>query len=272
MNDFDPTSHSPAGSAPATMAVQARRPSVRRLLSKKKGGWIVAAGLTCAVAGLTAGTSAAADFSSSASSLSATATPSPTATPPGGGPRSGPADGGATGIVDTTSTSGFTFATATGVEVTVAETSSTKYKKGTHSAPAKAVKKGASVLVLGTVDAPLLGTSDPATITATQVIVQPGGDGGAAAAEAAGVIPFQQGVPSPTKSVGQIPDYTEGEGTIVSGTTADKATKAAQAVVPGGINDRVVQLSDGEYEVHNISVNWPHHVFVSKDFKVLGYE
>jgi hypothetical protein len=102
--------------------------------------------------------------------------------------------------------------------------------------------------------------------------VQPGGDGGAAAAEAAGVIPFQQGVPSPTKSVGQIPDYTEGEGTIVSGTTADKATKAAQAVVPGGINDRVVQLSDGEYEVHNISVNWPHHVFVSKDFKVLGYE
>jgi hypothetical protein len=35
---------------------------------------------------------------------------------------------------------------------------------------------------------------------------------------------------------------------------------------------RVVELSDGEYEVHNISINWPHHVFVSKDFKVLGYE
>jgi hypothetical protein len=176
----------------------------------------------------------------------------------------GPSAGGATGIVDTTSTSGFTFATATGVEVTVTEASSTKYKKGTHGASASAVKKGASVLVLGTVDS--------ATIAATRVIVQPGGDGGAAAAEAAGVIPFQQGTPSPTKSVGQIPDYTEGEGTIVSGTTADKATKAAQAVVPGGINDRVVLLSDGEYEVHNISVNWPHHVFVSKDFKVLGYE
>jgi hypothetical protein len=127
------------------------------------------------------------------------------------------------------------------------------------------VKKGASVLVLGTVDT--------ATITATQVIVQPGSDGGAAAAEAAGVIPFQQGTPSPTKSVGQIPsDYTEGDGTIVSGTTANKATKAAQAVVPGGIVNRVVELSDGEYEVHNISINWPHHVFVSKDFKVLGYE
>ncbi|TKA08136.1 hypothetical protein [Actinacidiphila oryziradicis] len=264
MNDYDPTSHSPAGSAPGTMAVQAGRPSVRRLLSKKRGGWIVAAGLTCAVAGLAgAGTSSAAEFSSSASPLSAAATSAPTATPTGG-PVTGPEPGGATGIVDTTSTSGFTFATATGVEVTVNEASSTTYKRGADSASARAVKKGASVLVLGTVNT--------ATITATQVIVQPKGDGGAAAAKAAGVIPFQQGVPSPTKSVGQVPNYTEGEGTIVTGTTANKATKSAQAVVPGGIVDRVVLLSDGEYEVHNISINWPHHVFVSKDFKVLGYE
>jgi hypothetical protein len=153
------------------------------------------------------------------------------------------------------------MSTATGVEVTVDETSSTR----THGASARAVKNGASVLVLGTVDS--------ATITATQVIVQRRGDGGAAAAKAAGVIPFQQGTPSPTKTVGQVPsDYTEGEGTIVSGTTAYKATKAAQAIFPGGIVNRVVKLSDGEYEVHNISVNWPHHVFVSKNFKVLGAE
>ncbi|MFJ9031476.1 hypothetical protein ACIRQP_23730 [Streptomyces sp. NPDC102274] len=268
MNDYDPTSHSPAESAPATMAVRARRPGARRLLSKKKGGWILAAGLTCAVAGVTGGgTSAAADFSSSASPLSATATSSPTATPSvpaGGGPVADPSAGGATGIVDTTSTSGFTISTATGVKVTVDETSATTYRKGTHHAPASAVKKGASVLVLGTVDS--------ATIAAAQVIVQPGGDGGAAAAQAAGVVPFQQGTPSPAKSVGRIPDYTEGEGTIVGGTTAYKATKAAQAVVPGGVNNRVVKLSDGEYEVHNVAVNWPHHVFVSKDFKVLGYE
>jgi hypothetical protein len=45
-----------------------------------------------------------------------------------------------------------------------------------------------------------------------------------------------------------------------------------QAVVPGGVVNRVVQLSDGEYEVYNISINWPHHVFFSKNFKVLGYE
>lgn len=272
MNDYDPTRHSPVGSAQATMAVRARHSRVRRLLSKKKGGLIVAAGLTCALAGLaTAGTSAAAVSSSSVLSVSSTATAaasaSPTVTPSrpaGGGPVAGPSAGGATGIVETTSTSGFTLSTATGVKVTVDEESSTTYRKGTRRASGRAVKEGASVLVLGTVDSP--------TITATRVIVQPKGDGGVAAAEAAGVIPFKQGTPSPAKSVGQIPDYTEGEGTIVSGAAADKATKAAQAVVPGGINDRVVKLSNGEYEVHNISVNWPHHIFVSKNFKVLGYE
>jgi hypothetical protein len=31
-------------------------------------------------------------------------------------------------------------------------------------------------------------------------------------------------------------------------------------------------LSDGGYEVHNISIRWPHHVFVSKDFMYLGAE
>jgi hypothetical protein len=29
-------------------------------------------------------------------------------------------------------------------------------------------------------------------------------------------------------------------------------------------------LSNGEYEVHNIGVNWPHHIFVSTGFKVVG--
>jgi hypothetical protein len=247
MNDYEPL----AGSTLAATAVQGRRPSASRLLSKRTGAVIVAVGLACATIG--AGVSSAAEI------------PSAAAPPAGGGPASGPADGGSTGIIDAKSASSFTFATATGVEVTVTENSSTKYSVGPIPVPAGIVRTGESVLVLGLVQ--------NATITATQVVVQPGGDGGAAAAKAAGVIPFQQGVPSPPKSVGQIPtDYTEGDGTIVSGTTADKATAAAQAVVPGGVVDRVVQLSDGEYEVHNISVNWPHHVFVSKDFKVLGWE
>jgi hypothetical protein len=228
--------------------------------------WVKGAGLTCALVGLTgSGVAAAAAFSPSGSAASAAVTSAQASAPAqpgsGGGARSGPAAGGATGIIDTTSASGFTLSTATGVDVTVDETSATKI----HGAPAKAVKKGASVLVLG--------TDDNTTITAAEVDVQRGGDGGAAAAQKSGVIPFQQGTPSPTKSVGQVPsDYTEGEGTIVSGTAAYKATTAAQAVFPGGIVDRVVQLSDGEYEVHNISINWPHHVFVSKNFKVLGAE
>jgi hypothetical protein len=71
--------------------------------------------------------------------------------------------------------------------------------------------------------------------------------------------------------VGEIPAaYSEGSGTIVSGTTANNATEAALVAYPGGIVDRVVKLSDGEYEVHNIGVSWPHHIFVDQDFNVVG--
>jgi hypothetical protein len=38
----------------------------------------------------------------------------------------------------------------------------------------------------------------------------------------------------------------------------------------GGIVDRVVRLGNGEYEVHYIGVNWPHHIFVTSHFKVVG--
>jgi hypothetical protein len=33
-----------------------------------------------------------------------------------------------------------------------------------------------------------------------------------------------------------------------------------------------VQLSNGEYNVHIIGVNWPHHVFVNQGFQVVGAE
>jgi hypothetical protein len=51
---------------------------------------------------------------------------------------------------------------------------------------------------------------------------------------------------------------------------ANKATEAALAAYPGGIADRVVLLSNGEYEVHYIGVNWPHDVFVNQDFQVIS--
>jgi hypothetical protein len=95
----------------------------------------------------------------------------------------------------------------------------------------------------------------------------------ATSSNAATVIPFQRGVQGSSKVVGQVPaSFTAGAGTIVTGTAANKAKAAAVAAYPGGTVNRVVLLSDGQYNVHIIGVNWPHHVFVSKDFKVIGAE
>jgi hypothetical protein len=99
------------------------------------------------------------------------------------------------------------------------------------------------------------------------------GTGSAATPTPGQVIPFTQGQPSPTQVVGQVPQsYVQGSGTIVTGTAADTATAAAVAAYPGGTVNRVVLLSSGDYEVHMIAVNWPHHVFVNKDFNVIGAE
>jgi hypothetical protein len=218
----------------------------------------MAAALMCAVIGLSA----------------ACGTPLATATSPstpaigsgsgglGSNARSGPASGGALGTVATVSTSGFTMSTSTGQKVTVNEASSTTYQNGTGPTSASAIATGVDVLVLG--------TTNGTTIAAVQVIVQPAGGRGSTASSA-GVVPFQPGAPTTSKQVGQIPaNYSQGSGTIVSGATAYMATEAALAAYPGGVVDRVVQLSNGEYEVHYIGVNWPHHIFVNQDFKVVG--
>jgi hypothetical protein len=193
-----------------------------------------------------------------ATSTSATAAQSA----PGGrgNARSGPAAGGSIGKVSSVSSSGFGLLTSAGQKVTVKEASSTRYEKGTNSASASAVAKGTTALVLG--------TTNGTTIRATQVIVQPANSGSNNSSK---VVPFKRGAPSTSKTVGQVPaNYKQGSGSIVSGTTANKATKAALAAYPGGVVDRVVKLSNGEYEVHNIGVNWPHHVFVNQSFKVVG--
>lgn len=73
--------------------------------------------------------------------------------------------------------------------------------------------------------------------------------------------------------VGQVPaSFSAGTGTIITGTAANKAKTVAAAAYPGGTINRVVLLSSGDYNVHMIGVNWPHHIFVSKDFKVVGAE
>jgi Domain of unknown function (DUF5666) len=180
----------------------------------------------------------------------------------GSNARSGPAAGGVVGTVVSVSASSFTVSTSAGQKVTVKKASSTTYRKGTSSTSASAIARGQPVLVLG--------TTNGTTITATQVVVRPA-SGGSATFSPSKVISFKRGAPTTSKQDGQIPaNYSEGSGTIVSGTTANKATKAALAAYPGGVVDRVVKLSNGEYEVHNIGVNWPHHIFVSKSFKVVG--
>ena len=96
---------------------------------------------------------------------------------------------------------------------------------------------------------------------------------GTASEATAKVIPFHRGQPSPSTHVGQVPaNFTPGTGTIITGTAADKSKAAALAAYPGGTVNRVVLLSNGEYNVHMIGVNWPHHVFVSQDFMVVGAE
>jgi hypothetical protein len=160
------------------------------------------------------------------------------------------------------STSSFTVSTAAGQKVTVKKASSTTYRSGTSSSSASAVTNGKAVLVLG--------TTSGTTITATQVVVHPA-SGGSATYSPSKVVPFKRGAASTSKQDGQVPaNYSQGSGTIVSGATANDATTAALATYPGGVVDRVVKLSNGEYEVHNIGVNWPHHVFVNKSFKVVG--
>jgi hypothetical protein len=178
--------------------------------------------------------------------------------------RSGPAAGGVSGAVSAVSAGSFRLVTAAGQHATVNETTSTTYRDGTSSIRPNSIAIGTRVLVLGEVR----GT----TITATQVMVEPPG-GGTVAASGSQVVPFQRGAPSAARAVGQIPPgWTQGSGTIISGPAANDATEAALAAYPGVIVDRVVKLSNGEYNVHCIGINWPHHVFVSDAFRVVGAE
>jgi hypothetical protein len=235
------------------------------MFSQKLTRFVAIGAMTVAIAGGAYGIVSATGSNGSAAATTVTslAAASRPAMPGRGGSnaRSGPAAGGTVGTVGNVSASGFSVSTPAGQKVTVTKSPSTTYRTGASSISASAVKKGKRVLVLGTTNGP--------TIAATQVIVQSTSGGSASSPKT--VVAFQRGAPSTAKQIGQIPtDYTQGSGTIVGGTTANKATEAALAAYPGGIVDRVVKLSNGEYEVHNIGVNWPHHVFVNQDFKVVG--
>jgi hypothetical protein len=236
-----------------------------KISSRRKLSAFIAAGVIAFGGGAYGIVSATASSGSGAATTASSASATSGQRVPGGrgsNARSGPAAGGSSGTVTSVSASSFTITTSAGQKVTVKKASSTKYREGTSSSSASAIKKGVSVLVLG--------RTSGTTITASKVVLQPTG-GGPAPSSAAEVVPFQRGAKSTSKQAGQIPtNYSQGSGKIVSGAAANKATEAALAAYPGGVVDRVVKLSNGEYEVHNIGVNWPHHIFVNQNFKVLG--
>jgi Domain of unknown function (DUF5666) len=238
-----------------------RRPLSKRILGVAVALFVPALGLGLAACGGTSSSAAATTPSTAATQTSASTGFAGHAGSGGGSnARSKNAAGGSVGTVTGVSASSFTVSTPTGEKVTVKKNSSTVYDKGTSTSAASAVTKGTTVLVLGKVDS--------TTITASQVIVGPSINLSKASAN---VISFKKGSQSASKTVGQVPtSYKQGSGTIVSGTTATKATEAALTSYAGGIVDRVVRLSNGEYEVHYIGVNWPHHIFVTSDFKVVG--
>jgi hypothetical protein len=206
---------------------------------------------------------ASASSTGSTGAVTATRASAPTrATGSGAGSnaRSTNAAGGSVGNVTKVSPSSFTLSTPTGEKVTVKTTSSTVYDTGAKKSTASAVTTGKTVLVLGKVAS--------TTITASQVIVGPAINLSKASTN---VIAFKSPNQSESKSVGQIPSsYKQGAGTVVSGTAATKATEAALTSYAGGVVDRVVRLSNGEYEVHCIGVNWPHHIFVTSHYRVVG--
>ena len=121
--------------------------------------------------------------------------------------------------------------------------------------------KGDHVLVLGTVSS--------TTIKATQVLVQ---------TSSTGSEPSTPQRSSPSKRVQpkrqsrsvRSPPATARFRDDRQRNDSQQGDRSRVGGLSGGIVDRVVKLSNGEYEVHYIGVNWPHHVFVNQDFKVVG--
>jgi len=102
-------------------------------------------------------------------------------------------------------------------------------------------------------------------IGAYAILISSSGNGASGTANAATLARPNQRV------VGQVPqNWRPGTGTIITGAAANKAKAAALAKYPGGTVNRVLKLGDGSYAVHKIKIGWPHHVFVSKNFKVTG--
>jgi len=102
------------------------------------------------------------------------------------------------------------------------------------------------------------------------------GPGGGPPGARAGLDMARQGLPVPARHIGNLnPDWgdaADSRTSIAAGEEADKAIEVAMAApyAAGGLVDRVVKEPDGTFLVHNIGTSWPHHIFVSPDFKLIG--
>jgi hypothetical protein len=57
---------------------------------------------------------------------------------------------------------------------------------------------------------------------------------------------------------------------VLGNTMCSRRLTSVVADGPAAVAIGVVRLSNGEYEVHDIGVNWPHHIFVDQTFTVVG--
>ena len=142
MNEYDPIPQetdlapSVASTTRRPTAMQGRKPKVRRVLTKKGCRRIVATAMLVPILGWSGGLIASSGASAEQPATSAHA---PGAAGGGSNARSGPAAGGSSGTVTSVSNSGFTMTTSAGQKVTVDESSSTKYKKGSSSIAASEI-------------------------------------------------------------------------------------------------------------------------------------
>jgi hypothetical protein len=123
----------------------------------------------------------------------------------------------------------------------------------------KPIAAGAAVVVLAAGGISLANSGSTTSASGTANVAQAAG-------------PNQAAAPNQAAPTGQVPkNWTRGSGTVVTGAAADKAKAAAVAAGYKGTVNRVLQLSDGSYAVHfTANPSGPHHVFVSKAFKVTG--
>ncbi|WP_133254922.1 DUF5666 domain-containing protein [Phenylobacterium hankyongense] len=213
-------------------------------------------------------------------------------------------------MISAVSPKGFTVSAPGGQTVAVELAPGTKYLKGKAAASARAIKVGDRVRVLGPVAfgsamaitatqvvlQPVDGAGSETSMKVAEAVVAvlkplangpgPGGprDGapgpGAGGAGPPGARPgldlTRQGLPVPARHIGNLnPDWgdaADSRTTIAAGAEAYKATEVGMAAPysAGGIVDRVVKEPDGTFLVHNIGTSWPHHIFVSADFKLIG--